>query len=127
MSGSAARQIELLRGAYAAFNGRDVEGAVALMAGDVVWPRALKGGVVCGHEGVRAYWAEQWGEVDPRVEPVGFHVEGADCILVEVHQVVRDLEGAVLADLRVGHRFGFVDGLIQRMEVVALPEGAVEA
>lgn len=37
--------------------------------------------------------------------------------MVEVHQVVRDLGGAVLADLQVGHRFNIKGGLIQGMEV----------
>jgi hypothetical protein len=42
-------------------------------------------------------------------------------ILVDVHQVVRDLNGKVLADEHVGHRFTIADGLIQKMEVQPLP------
>ncbi|WP_242033528.1 hypothetical protein [Phormidium sp. FACHB-592] len=41
--------------------------------------------------------------------------------MVEVHQVVRDLVGAVLADEHVGHRFTIEHGLIQAMEVCPLP------
>jgi ketosteroid isomerase-like protein len=108
---------ELLRAAYAAFNARDADAALALMAPDVAWPRAFKGGFVRGPEEVRAYWAEQWSEIDPHVEPLAFHAEDDGRILVEVHQVVRDLAGTVLADDRVGHRFTIQDGLIQRMEV----------
>jgi hypothetical protein len=55
------------------------------------------------------------------VEPVAFHPEDARRILVEVHQVVRDLAGAVLADEHVGHRFTMERGLIQKMEVCPLP------
>jgi hypothetical protein len=51
---------------------------------------------------------------------MAFHPQDAGCILVEVHQVVRDLAGAVLADERVGHRFTFSQDLIQAMEVVPL-------
>lgn len=112
---------ELLRAAYAAFNARDIDAALALMTADVAWPRAFKGGFVCGPEEVRAYWTEQWSEIDPRVEPVAFHAEEGGSVLVEVHQFVRDLSGRVLADERVGHRFTLEDGLIQRMEVCALP------
>jgi hypothetical protein len=116
-----ASEIELLRAAYLAFNARDIDAALALMALDVTWPRAFKGGFVRGHEEVRAYWREQWREIDPHVEPMAFHPDGAEHILVDVHQVVRDLAGAVLADEHVGHRFTLAHGLIQAMEVGPLP------
>ena len=114
-------EIQLLRKTYAAFNARDIDAALALMTPDVAWPRAFKGGFVRGPEAVRAYWTEQWSEIDPHVEPVSFHPERADGILVQVHQVVRDLTGAVLADVMVGHRFSFANGLIDRMEVCEFP------
>jgi hypothetical protein len=114
-------EIELLRAAYAAFNARDIDAALALMANDVAWPRAFKGGFVRGPQAVRAYWTEQWSEIDPHVEPVAFYPEGERHYLVEVHQVVRDLTGGVLADERVGHRFTLERGLIQGMEVCSPP------
>ncbi len=114
-------EIELLRAAYTAFNARDIDAALALMTADVVWPRAFKGGFVCGPEEVRAYWREQWSEISGHVEPISFYLEEDGCILVDVHQVVRDLAGAVLADQHVGHRFTFKHGLIQAMEVCPPP------
>ncbi|HSI20409.1 MAG TPA: nuclear transport factor 2 family protein [Verrucomicrobiae bacterium] len=114
-------QTELLRAAYAAFNARDIAAAVSLMTPDVTWPRAFKGGFVRGPEEVGAYWQEQWSEIDPKVEPLAFYPDEDDRILVEVHQVVRDLAGTVLADERVGHRFTLESGLIQGMEVCSLP------
>lgn len=123
MSDQPASQIELLRAAYAAFNARNIDAALALMTPDVAWPRAFKGGFVQGHEEVRAYWTEQWSEIDPNVEPVAFHPENAGRILVEVHQVVRDMTGAVMADENVGHRFTFMQDLIQKMELCELPNG----
>lgn len=114
-------QIELLRAAYAAFNARDIAAAVALMTPDVTWPRAFKGGFVRGPQEVGAYRKEQWSDIDPKVEPLAFHPEDNGRILVEVHQVVRDLAGTVLADERVGHRFAIEHGLIHGMEVSALP------
>jgi hypothetical protein len=113
--------IELLRAAYAAFNARDIDAALALMTPDVAWPCAFKGGFVRGPEEVRAYWTEQWSEINPHVEPFSFHAEDAGRILVEVHQIVRDLAGTLLADDRVGHRFSVEKGLIQGMEVCSLP------
>ena len=121
MQSQSAPAIPLLRAAYAAFNARDIDAALALMTHDVEWPRAFKGGFVRGPEEVRAYWTEQWSEIDPHVGPVAFHPEDSGCILVEVHQVVRDLAGTVLADQRVGHRFTIEGTLIRRMEVSSLP------
>ncbi len=121
MSNQPASEIELLRAAYAAFNARDINAALALMTADVAWPRAFKGGFVCGHEEVCAYWTEQWREIDPHVEPSAFHPEADGRILVDVHQIVRDLDGSVVADEHVGHRFTLDRGLIQIMEVCSLP------
>jgi ketosteroid isomerase-like protein len=127
MSNQPAPEIELLRAAYAAFNARDIDAALALMTPDVVWPRAFKGGFVRGPEEVRAYWTEQWSEINGHVEPISFYLEEGGRILVDVHQVVRDLAGAVLADEHVGHRFTLEHGLIQDMEVCPLPSSTPKA
>jgi hypothetical protein len=121
MPNQPAPETELLRAAYAAFNARDIDAALALMTPEVEWPRAFKGGFVRGPEAIRAYWAEQWSEINPHVEPVAFHPEDAGHVLVEAHQIVRDLAGTVVADEHVGHRFTIEHGLIQRMEVNPLP------
>jgi hypothetical protein len=113
-------EIEMLRAAYAAFNARDIDAALALMTPNMHWPKAFKGGFARGAEAVRAYWTEQWSEINPHVEPVAFHAEDTGQVLVEVHQVVRDLAEAVLADEHVGHRFTIEHGLIQSMEVCSL-------
>lgn len=94
------------------------------MTADVAWPRAFKGGFVEGPEAVRAYWTEQWSEISPHVEPLAFHPEKDGRILVEVHQVVRDLTGAVLADEHVGHCFSVTEDLIRKMEVCPSPSSA---
>jgi hypothetical protein len=48
-------EIGVLQAAYAAFNARDIDAALALMTPNVAWPRAFKGGFVRGREEVRAY------------------------------------------------------------------------
>ncbi|PQV63172.1 SnoaL-like domain-containing protein [Abditibacterium utsteinense] len=121
MQNQSTPETELLRAAYAAFNVRDIDAALALMTPDVAWPKAFKGGFVRGPEEVRAYWTEQWSEIDPHVEPIAFSPENDGQVLVEVHQVVRDLAGVVLADERIGHRFTLENDLIQAMEVCPLP------
>jgi ketosteroid isomerase-like protein len=109
--------IEMLQAAYVAFNARDMDAALARMTPDVTWARAFKGGFVHGTEEVRAYWTEQWSAIDPSVEPMDFYLEDDGRIRVEVHLVVRDLTGAILADERVWHRFTIEHGLIQSMEI----------
>jgi hypothetical protein len=91
------------------------------MTADVTWPKAFKGGFVQGPDEIRAYWTEQWSEIDPQVEPIAFYAQSAAQVLVNVHQVVRSLTGSVLADEQVGHLFTIENGLIQAMEVCSLP------
>ena len=120
-------EIKLLRAAYAAFNARDIDAALALMTPDVAWPKAFKGGFVRGPVEVRAYWTEQWSEINPHVEPVSFHPENGGRILVDVQQVVRDLAGELLVDEHVGHRFTLRHSLIEAMEVGPLPSSTPKA
>ena len=108
---------ELLKKAYAAFNARDLDGALATMKADVIWPNGMEGGVVNGHEGVRAYWTRQWGMINPHVDPTGFKDETDGRIAVSVHQVVRELSGKVLMDRMVEHVYSLKDGLISSMEI----------
>ena len=107
----------LLQRAYAAFNARDIDGALATMSPDVVWPNGMEGGTVHGHEGVRAYWTRQWGIVDPHVDPVSFSEGDYGRIIVDVHQVVRDLSGKVLLDRMVQHVYTLRDAVIGSMDI----------
>jgi ketosteroid isomerase-like protein len=105
----------LLR-AYAAFNARDIDGALAVMRPDVDWPNGMEGGRELGHDAVRAYWSRQFGLIDSHVEPESFdEVDGK--IVVQVHQVVHDRDGALLSDQRVEHVYTLRDGLIARMDI----------
>jgi hypothetical protein len=121
LSSKLTSKIDLLQAAYAAFNARDLDAALALMTPDVSWPKTFKGGFAWGIEEVRHYWMEQWSELDPHVEPVSFHLDEGGQIVVKVHQRVKDLAGNELVDGHVSHRFTFADGLIQVMEVSVLP------
>ena len=109
----------VLERTYAAFNARDIDTVVVVMHPDVIWPNGMEGGTVVGQAGVRAYWTRQWTLIDPRVEPRGFTVEADGRVAVTVHQVVRDLAGAVLKDATVEHVYAFEDGLIKSMEIRA--------
>lgn len=110
-------ETNLLKRAYAAFNARDIDGALSTMKTGVVRPNGMEGGTVHGHEGVRAYWTRQWGMIDPHVDPVSFDTDASGRIVVAVHQVVRDLSGKVVADRMVRHVYTLNGGLIQGMEI----------
>lgn len=108
---------DLLKFVYEAFNRRDVDAILPKMHPDVEWPNGMEGGWVHGHEGVRAYWTRQWGIVNPHVEPVSIESGPDGRAIVNVHQVVKDLQGAVLMDRMVQHVYSISDGLITRMEI----------
>jgi hypothetical protein len=101
---------------YAAFNARDIDGALALMHEDVDWPNGWEGGREHGREAVRAYWTRQWAAIDSHVDPV--RVEEQDGrVRVTVHQVVRDLDGNVTSEGTVAHIYTLRDGLVARMDI----------
>jgi hypothetical protein len=109
--------LELLAAAYAAFNGRRMEEVLALMSEDVDWPNGQEGGREIGRDAVRAYWTRQWAALDPHVDPVGMTERADGRIVVDVHQVVKDLEGKVLVDQMVVHVYRIEKGLIERMDI----------
>ena len=59
---------DLLTATYRAFNARDIETVLAVMAPDVDWPNGMDGGRMRGHQAVRDYWTRQWTVIDPTVD-----------------------------------------------------------
>ena len=110
-------EAELLKLLYDRFNARDMENVLTAMDEDVIWANGMEGGYVRGREGVRSYWTRQWAMIDPHVEPVEFSIGSEGKIVVEVHQIVRDLEGNVLADQMVGHIFQIENGLVRQFDI----------
>jgi hypothetical protein len=108
---------DLLAKVYSAFNARDIDAILAVMSADVDWPNGWEGGRVYGREGVRDYWTRQWAAIDPSVEPVGFDSDETGRTVVKVHQVVRDLQGNVIAEGMVEHVYLIENGLIKSMEI----------
>src|SRR5690348_10981477 len=109
-------EIDLLKRVYDRFNARDMETVLAVMHENVVWANGMEGGYVHGRDEVRTYWTRQWSVIDPHVEPMAFaQAEGE--VVVEVHQVVRDLDGNLISDKMVGHVFRIENGLIKRFDI----------
>ncbi len=111
-------EVELLKLLYDRFNARDMENVLASMHEDVIWANGMEGGHVHGRDGVRSYWTRQWAMIDPHVEPVGFSSSSnGEEVIVEVHQIVRDLQGNVLVDQMVGHVFQIENGLVEHLDI----------
>jgi len=108
---------KLLKYLYDRFNGRDIEAVLATLHREVTWANGMEGGHVHGDASVRSYWTRQWAMIDPHVEPAGFSAGADGAVIVEVHQIVRDLEGNLLSDKKVGHIFRIEDGLIRRFDI----------
>jgi hypothetical protein len=77
----------------------------------------MERGTVYGHDGVRAYWTRQWGMIDPHVDPVKIEADGRGRVVVDVHQVIRQLDGKVLHDRMVEHVYALDRGLVRGMEI----------
>jgi hypothetical protein len=110
----------MLRTIYDAFNARDIDAVLRHMTVDVDWPNAWEGGRVSGHAGVRDYWTRQWSAIDPVVTPIALTARSDGQVAVEVQQVARSLDGAILAEGRILHVYTFRDDLITRMDVEEL-------
>jgi hypothetical protein len=108
---------DLVRRAYAAFNARDIEAAVALMAPDVDWPDAAAGGVLHGRDQVREHWSEQFRLVVPRIEIAEVTETSTGHVEAHVRQVVQDPNGRQLSDDPWVHIFTIDHDRIARMEV----------
>lgn len=108
---------ELLAGAYRDFNARRIDEVLAKMHPEVKWANGMEGGHVHGREEVRAYWTRQWAVIDPQVEPLSILQDESGRFIVEVHQVVRDIQGNLLVDTVVHHAYQIRNSLIERMDI----------
>ena len=118
-----AKNQELIRFAYAAFNARDIDTILDVMHPEVKWSRAWEGDYAHGHDEVRNYWERQWKEINPAVSPVAFHLREDGALEVEVKQLVKDMKGNILFDGKVTHIHSIRDGLMYRMDIVKNQHG----
>lgn len=114
-------QQDSMKAVYAAFNARDIDTVLATMHPDVDWPNGMEGGRIHGRDGVRAYWTRQWSLLNPRVDPVQVSEDDFGRMVVDVHQVVRNLDGVIVLDQMVRHAYVVENGLIKSMESLEAP------
>lgn len=108
---------QLISMAYAHFNARFIDAALSTMTPDVSWANGMEGGQVHGHDAVRAYWTRQFAIIQPHVEPVALTLLDDGRVAVEVHQVVRTLDGEVRSDRMVRHIYRLRVGLVAEMTI----------
>ena len=107
---------QLLRQLYPDFNERNIEQIMTHFAESADWPNGMTGGREIGHEAIRTYWTNQWQMINSQVTPISYRVAN-DHIILEVHQLIKDMEGSMLSDSIVFHTYKFVDGKITRMDI----------
>ncbi len=108
---------EFLQNLYDAFNKREIETIISLMRPDVKWANGLEGGFVYGQGAVREYWTNQFKDIQPELETLKFETDEKNRSVVTVHQIIKDLEGNVLADTEVRQIFTIEEGLVSLYEI----------
>ena len=106
-----------LQSLYDAFNKREIETIISLIRPDVKWANGLEGGFVYGRGAVREYWTQQFTNIRPELETLKFEMDDNGRDVVTVHQVVKDLQGNVIADMTVSQIFTIEDGSISVYEI----------
>ena len=108
---------QLVQKLYDGFNAREMDAVLSMLAEDVAWANGMHGGHVHGREAVREYWTAQWSTIDPHVDPMRISQADDGLTVVEVHQVVRDLQGQLLLDEVVQHVFRVDGGHVVRFDI----------
>ena len=108
---------QFLQNLYDAFNRREIEIIISLMRPDVKWANGLAGGFVHGRDQVREYWTKQFKDIQPQLETLKFETDDNGRDIVTVHQIIKDLQGNVLADATIHQIFTVKDGLVSLYEI----------
>jgi phage pi2 protein 07 len=108
---------QLLQSIYTAFNNREIETIISVMHPDVKWANGVEGGFVHGRDAVREYWINQFKVIQVQLETLKFETDEKNRNVVTVHQIVRDLQGNLLADTTVEQIFTIENGLFVLYEI----------
>jgi limonene-1,2-epoxide hydrolase len=108
---------QLLQSLYTAFNNRELETIISVMHPDVKWANGVKGGFVYGRDAVREYWTNQFKAIQVQLEILKFETDEKNRTVVTVHQIVKDLQGNLLADMTVKQIFTIENDLIILYEI----------
>ena len=108
---------QFLQSLYEAFNKREIETIISVMHPDVKWANGFEGGFVYGRDAVREYWTNQLKAIQPELEMLKFETDENNRNIVTIHEIIKDLQGNVLADMTVHQIFTIKNGLISLYEI----------
>ena len=108
---------ELLQHLYIAFNEQDADRALEVIHPDAVWANGMEGGLLKGHQSIREYWARQWSYIAWHVRPMRFEMTDPEYVVVEAHQIIRELSGEIVSIRDLQHIFQIEDGLVKTMAI----------
>ncbi len=108
---------QFLQNLYEAFNKGEIETIISVMHPDVKWANGVEGGFVYGCDAVRKYWTNQYKVIQVQLETLKFETDENSRDVVTVHQIVRDLEGNLLADATIQQIFTIENNLISLYEI----------
>jgi glutamate synthase domain-containing protein 3 len=108
---------QFLQDLYDAFNKREIETIISSMRPDVKWANGLEGGFVYGRDAVRDYWTNQFKSIQVELETLKFETDENNRNIVTVHQIIKDVEGNLLADATIQQIFTIEDRLISLYEI----------
>ena len=108
---------QFLQNLYDAFNNREIETIISVMHPDVKWANGVEGGFVYGRDAVREYWTNQYKVIQVQLETLKFETDENNRNVVTVYQVIKDLQGNLLADATIQQIFTIEDGLISLYEI----------
>jgi hypothetical protein len=108
---------QLIQKLYHGFNTRDMKSVFSLLTDDVAWANGMDGTHVFGKDAIREYWTHQWSVINPHVEPLKIVKTSDGSLIVDVHQVVKNLEGQTLIDETVKHAFRLESGRVKRFDI----------
>jgi hypothetical protein len=108
---------QFLQSLYEAFNKGEIETIISAMRPDVKWANGVEGGFVYGRDAVREYWTNQYKVIQVQLETLKFKTDENNRNVVTVHQIVRDLQGNLLADATIQQIFTIENSLISLYEI----------
>ncbi len=108
---------QFLQTLYEAFNKGEIETIISVMHPDVKWANGVEGGFVYGRDAVREYWTNQYKVIQVQLETLKFETDKNNKNVVTVHQIVRDLQGNLLADATIQQIFTIESSLISLYEI----------
>jgi SnoaL-like domain len=108
---------QFLQNLYEAFNKGELETIISAMHPDVKWANGVEGGFVYGRDAVREYWTNQYNVIQVQLEALKFEKDESNKDVITVHQIVRDLQGDLLADTTIQQIFTIENNLISLYEI----------